>query len=105
MAVFGLPVFFDDATLRRALVDLHAAVPAGSHLAFDFDSRLLTDHPQVLAMMGEPFHMREPAEFAALLGPWTLTAEGILPAAAWGLADGETPADVPTNFYGGLARA
>jgi hypothetical protein len=48
----------------------------GSLLAFDFDSDVLLDHPQALAMMGPQFQMRSPAEFEQLLGQWRLTERG-----------------------------
>jgi hypothetical protein len=101
VVLFGLPAFFDDATLAEVLEALYDAVPAGSRLLFDFDATELADHPQALAMMGPAFHMREPASFARLLGPWTPTAEGVLPVARW-LPDGAVE-DVPDAFWGGVA--
>ncbi|RKR93194.1 S-adenosyl methyltransferase [Micromonospora pisi] len=97
----GLAAFLDDPTLARTLDQLYRAVPAGSMLAFDFDGEELAGHPAALAMMGEGFHMRDPAGFPALLGSWRLTADGIVPVARW-RPDGD-PADVPDAFYGGLA--
>jgi hypothetical protein len=97
----GLAAFLDDGTLARALADLYEVVAPGSFLAFDFDGEELAAHPQALAMMGESFHMRAPAAFPALLGPWRLTADGIVPVARWRSA-GEA-AGVPDAFYGGVA--
>ncbi|GLY97598.1 SAM-dependent methyltransferase [Actinoplanes sp. NBRC 103695] len=102
VVLFGLPAFFDDATLAGALDALYDAVPAGSRLLFDFDATELAGHPEALAMMGPAFHMREPAAFAPLLGRWTPTAEGIVPVARW-LPDADTPEDVPDAFWGGVA--
>jgi hypothetical protein len=101
VVLFGLPAFFDDPTLAAALDALYEAVPAGSRLLFDFDATELAAYPQALAMMGPSFHMREPARFAALLGRWTLTPEGIVPVATW-LPDGAVE-DVPDAFWGGVA--
>jgi O-methyltransferase involved in polyketide biosynthesis len=102
LVFLGLAAFLDDATLARALDAVYDAVPAGSRLAFDFDATELADHPQALAMMGPAFHLREPAEFAALLGRWTPTADGIVPVARWrpdGLVE-----RVPDAFWGGVAE-
>ncbi|MEV7232320.1 SAM-dependent methyltransferase [Polymorphospora sp. NPDC051019] len=97
----GLAAFLDDATLARTLDDLYTAVPAGSRLAFDFDGMELAGHPQALALMGEGFHMRDPAAFPDLLGRWRPTADGIAPVALW-RPDGP-PEDVPDAFHGGVA--
>lgn len=97
----GLAAFLDDRTLERTLARLHRAVPPGSMLAFDFDGEELADHPAALAMMGDGFHMRDPAGFPHLLGDWRLTLEGIVPVARW-RPDG-APADVPDAFHGGVA--
>ena len=101
VVLFGLPAFFDDATLTEVFGALYDAVPAGSRLLFDFDATELADHPQALAMMGPAFHMREPAGFASLLGRWTPTAEGIVPVARWRPDD--VTEDVPDAFWGGVA--
>jgi O-methyltransferase involved in polyketide biosynthesis len=101
LVFLGLAAFLDDATLTKALDAMYDAVPAGSRLAFDFDSTELAAHPRALAMMGPEFHMREPAAFGALLGNWTLTADGIVPVARW-RPDGP-PEEVPDAFWGGLA--
>jgi S-adenosyl methyltransferase len=101
VVLFGLPAFFDDTTLAATLDALYQAVPTGSRLLFDFDATELKDHPQALAMMGPSFHMREPTRFAALLGRWTPTGEGIVPVAHW-LPDA-APEDVPAAFWGGVA--
>jgi hypothetical protein len=97
----GLAAFLDDPTLARTLDQLHRAVPPGSMLAFDFDGEELTDYPAALAMMGEGFHMRDPAAFPTLLGDWRLTSDGIVPVAHWRPAG--RPAQVPDAFYGGVA--
>jgi O-methyltransferase involved in polyketide biosynthesis len=101
LVFLGLAAFLDDATLARALSDMYDAVPAGSWLAFDFDAMELAGYPQALAMMGPAFHMREPADFPALLGRWTPTADGIVPVARW-RPDGPTE-QVPDAFWGGVA--
>lgn len=101
VVLFGLPAFFDDATLTDVLNALYDAVPVGSRLLFDFDATELADYPQALVMMGPAFHMREPASFAGLLGRWTPTAEGVVPVARWLPEDGG--ADVPDAFWGGVA--
>ncbi|MFG1604791.1 SAM-dependent methyltransferase [Actinoplanes sp. NPDC049265] len=101
VVLFGLPAFFDDATLAATLDALYEAVPTGSRLLFDFDATELQDYPRALAMMGPSFHMREPTRFAALLGRWTPTPEGIVPVAHW-LPDGRAE-DVPDAFWGGVA--
>jgi hypothetical protein len=97
----GLAAFLDDSTLARTLDQLYDAVPPGSMLAFDFDGEELTDYPAALAMMGEGFHMRDPAAFPDLLGKWRLTPDGIVPVAHW-RPDGP-PAQVPDAFHGGVA--
>jgi O-methyltransferase involved in polyketide biosynthesis len=97
----GLAAFFDDATLTRSLDAMYDAVPAGSWLAFDFDSTELAGHPEALAMMGPAFHMREPDTFAGLLGRWAVTDDGIVPVARW-RPDGPVE-QVPDAFWGGLA--
>ena len=100
----GLAAFLDDDQLARALDDLYQATAPGSLLAFDFDSEALADHPEALAMMGPQFRMRRPHEFAALLGRWELTVEGISAVADWpdspssGGGEGSVAA-----FYGGVA--
>lgn len=101
LVFLGLAAFLDDATLTRALDAMYGAVPAGSRLAFDFDSTELAGHPQALAMMGPAFHMREPAAFGPLLGRWTPTADGIVPVSRW-RPEG-APEPVPDAFWGGLA--
>lgn len=98
MVFLGLAAFLDDPTLARTRERLHRAVPPGSMLAFDFDAEELADHPAALAMMGDGFHMRNPAGFPTLLGPWRPTPEGIVPVARW-RPDGPS-ADA---FYGGVA--
>jgi hypothetical protein len=101
LVFLGLAAFLDDATLARAWDAMYDAVPAGSRLAFDFDSTELAGYPQALAMMGPAFHMRDPTAFATLLGRWTPTADGIVPVAQW-RPDGP-PEVVPDAFWGGLA--
>jgi hypothetical protein len=101
LVFLGLAAFVDDATLARALDAMYDTVPTASWLAFDFDAMELANYPQALAMMGPGFHMREPADFAALLGRWTPTADGIVPVARW-RPDGR-PAQVPDAFWGGVA--
>ncbi|GHJ43645.1 hypothetical protein Cs7R123_09870 [Catellatospora sp. TT07R-123] len=101
LVFLGLAAFLDDPTLARALDQMYDLVPEGSLLAFDFDAMELTGYPEALAMMGPGFHMREPADFGALLGRWQVTADGIVPVAQW-RPDG--PAEqVPDAFWGGLA--
>lgn len=97
----GLAAFLDDATLARALDELFDLVSVRSRLAFDFDGMELAAYPQALAMMGPNFHMREPADFGALLGRWKVTDDGIVPVMRWrpeGLEE-----QVPDAFWGGLA--
>jgi O-methyltransferase involved in polyketide biosynthesis len=101
LVFLGLAAFLDDASLARSLDAWYDAVPVGSWLAFDFDATELADHPEALAMMGPGFHMREPDRFAALLGRWTPTDEGIVPVARW-RPDGPVER-VPDAFWGGLA--
>jgi O-methyltransferase involved in polyketide biosynthesis len=101
LVFLGLAAFLDDPTLARTFEQLHRAVPDGSMLAFDFDGQELADHPVALAMMGDGFHMRDPAGVPSLLGDWRLTVEGIVPVAQW-RPDG-APAEVPDAFYGGVA--
>jgi hypothetical protein len=101
LVFLGLAAFLDDATLARALDAMYDAVPAESRLAFDFDTMELADYPEALAMMGPAFHMRDPASFAALLGRWTPTADGIVPVARW-RPDGPVE-QVPDAFWGGVA--
>jgi hypothetical protein len=101
LVFLGLAAFLDDATLAGALDALYDAVPAGSRLAFDFDTTELEAYPQALAMMGPGFHMRTPQRFADLLGRWSTTPDGIVPVALW-RPDGE-PEQVPDAFWGGLA--
>jgi O-methyltransferase involved in polyketide biosynthesis len=101
LVFLGLAAFLDDASLTKVFRAMYDAVPVGSRLLFDFDATELADHPQALAMMGPAFHMREPALFADLLGPWSPTAEGIVPVARW-QPDGEIE-DVPDAFWGGVA--
>jgi hypothetical protein len=101
LVFLGLAAFLDDPTLARTFEQLHRAVPDGSMLAFDFDGQELADHPAALAMMGDGFHMRDPAGVPSLLGDWRLTVEGIVPVAQW-RPDG-APAEVPDAFYGGVA--
>jgi hypothetical protein len=101
LVFLGLAAFLDDATLAPALDAMYDAVPAGSWLAFDFDSTELAGYPQALAMMGPAFHMREPAAFAALLGRWIPTVDGIGPVARW---RPDAPVErVPDAFWGGVA--
>jgi hypothetical protein len=45
--------------------------------------------------------MREPEQFAALLGRWRVTDDGIVPVARW-RPDGPVER-VPDAFWGGLA--
>ncbi|MGW4460981.1 SAM-dependent methyltransferase [Micromonospora sp. NPDC004704] len=97
----GLAAFLDDPTLARTLDQLHRAVAPGSMLAFDFDGEELTGYPAALAMMGEGFHMRDPATFPALLGKWQPTSDGIVPVARW-RPEGR-PVEVPDAFHGGIA--
>ncbi|MEV4415582.1 SAM-dependent methyltransferase [Catellatospora sp. NPDC049609] len=97
----GLAAFLDDAALARALAEMYDLVPAGSRLAFDFDATELAAYPDALAMMGPGFHMREPEQFAALLGRWRVTDDGIVPVARW-RPDGPVE-QVPDAFWGGLA--
>lgn len=101
LVFLGLAAFLDDATLAHALDAMYDAVASGSWLVFDFDSTILADYPQALAMMGPAFHMREPAVFESLLGRWTPAADGVVPVARW-RPDGP-PEDVPDAFWGGLA--
>lgn len=101
LVFLGLAAFLDDATLARSLDAMYEAVPAGSRLAFDFDSTELAGYPEALGMMGPAFHMREPAAFPALLGRWTPTADGVVPVARW-RPDGQAE-QVPDAFWGGLA--
>lgn len=101
LVFLGLAAFLDDPTLARTFERLHQAVPDGSMLAFDFDGQELAGYPAALAMMGDGFHMRDPADVPSLLGDWRLTADGIVPVAQW-RPDGEA-ADVPDAFYGGVA--
>jgi hypothetical protein len=97
----GLAAFLDDDTLAAALDALYEAVPPGSCLAFDFDTKNLAAYPRALAMMGPAFQLRDPADFPALLGRWRLTEEGIAPVATWGLT--ATPGSGSVAFCGGLA--
>lgn len=53
-------------------------------------------------MMGPAFHMREPADFPALLGRWRPTTDGVVPVARW-RPDGAAE-DVPDAFWGGVAE-
>lgn len=101
LVFLGLAAFLDDETLARTLDELYEAVPAGSHLAVDFDTEELAGYPQALAMMGPAFRMRPPEVFAGLLGRWRPTADGIVPVARW-RPDGE-PVAVPDAFYGAVA--
>lgn len=103
VAFLGLAAFIDDEPLAAALDSAAEATVPGSVLAFDFDTEVLLDHPQALALMGPAFRMRSPSAFTALLGRWTLTEEGVQPVARWGLTDagGDVPEDAA--FYGGLA--
>jgi S-adenosyl methyltransferase len=101
LVFLGLAAFLDDATLARALDAMYDAVPVGSRLAFDFDAMELAAYPQALAMMGPGFHMREPDVFAALLGRWQPTTDGIVPVARW-QPDGPVE-QVPDAFWGGVA--
>lgn len=99
VAFLGLAAFLDDEQLTAAFTALHDAVAPGSQLAFDFDTEVLRDFPEALAMMGPAFRMRAPETFGALLGPWRLTAEGVAPVETWGTGDPGGPA----AFSGGLA--
>lgn len=96
----GLAAFLDDEQLARALDGLYEATAPGSFLTFDFDSDVLTSHPEALAMMGPEFHMRRPDDFARLLGRWQLTDEGIAVVADWPQS---SPSDAEAAFFGGVA--
>jgi hypothetical protein len=102
VVVVGCTAFISDDRLRALYAALHAWTPAGSFLAFDFDSREHANHPAVLALLGDDFVMRTPSEFAPLLGPWQVTEDGIAPVAAW-RSEG-APAAIPTFMYGGVAH-
>jgi hypothetical protein len=97
----GLAAFLDDDQLAGALAGMFEAVEPGSFLVVDFDGLELSAYPQALALMGESFHMRDPAGFSRLLGDWRLTPDGIVPVARW-RPDGE-PERVPDAFWGGVA--
>jgi hypothetical protein len=101
LVFLGLAAFLEDTTLARTLDAMYEVVPAGSHLAFDFDTLELSAYPEALAMMGPVFHMRAPSEFGALLGRWTPGPDGVVPVARW-RPDG-SPEDVPDAFWGGVA--
>ncbi|WBB80784.1 SAM-dependent methyltransferase [Micromonospora sp. WMMD882] len=101
LVFLGLAAFLDDDTLAGVLDDLYEAVAPGSRLAVDFDTEELAGYPQALAMMGPEFRMRAPKEFAALLGRWQPTDDGIVPVARW-RPDG-SPEQVPDAFYGAVA--
>ena len=97
----GLAAFIDDERLALAFDRLYDSVAAGSCLAFDFDTDVLAANPDALAMMGPDFHMRDPASFAALLGRWRTSGEGIVPVAQWGRTAAGTVDHAA--FYGGVA--
>jgi hypothetical protein len=99
----GLAAFLDDARLAKAFDDLYDATLPGSRMAFDFDSDVLTHHPQALAMMGPGFHMRDPSCFGHLTGRWQVTDEGIRPVAHWGVPDAPPDGGQRAAFYGGVA--
>ena len=101
----GVSMFLDDGALARALADLHAWAPEGSILAFDLDVLDVEEagsaHADVLAIMGDSFHLRDPQRFAPLLGPWRLGQEGIVPVNQWG--DAGDDIHQPTFMHGGVA--
>lgn len=97
----GVEAFIDDDRLRAACRDLYELAPPGSYLAFDCDSPKGNDHPELIKIMGEGFHMRTPEELAAVLGPWQVTEDGIQPVAVW--RNPETPVDIPAYMNGGVA--
>ncbi len=101
LVFLGLAAFLDDERLVRTFDDLYDAVGPGSYLAFDFDTDLLANYPEALAMMGPAFHMREPSSFPALLGRWRPSSDGIVPVARWG--GKEDSVEPSAAFYGGLA--
>jgi hypothetical protein len=101
LVFLGVAAFLDDPALSRAFAAMHDLAAPGSRLAFDFDSMELSAHPDALAMMGPGFHMREPADFVALLGRWRVTEDGVVPVARW-RPDGP-PEEVPDAFWGGVA--
>jgi len=108
IAFLGLAAFISDEALTTAFAQFHAATVPGSMLTFDFDTEVLAEHPEALAMMGPAFRMREPGRFAPLLGPWDLTADGVQPVGRWGWPADAAPGSVPEvsggeAFYGGLA--
>lgn len=112
IAFLGLAAFLDDDRLTRALEGLYDAVAIGSMLAVDFDTDVLAAHPEALALMGPDFRMRPPSRFAALLGRWTLTDDGLAPVAEWGRPGDDPGGDrgrgsadgtAPAAFHGGLA--
>jgi hypothetical protein len=112
-----LAAFVDDAPLARTFERYFDVTVGGSMLAFDFDTEVLADHPQALALMGPAFRMRSPSAFAALLGRWTLTEEGTAPVDQWGRPGAGTRSGTgagtgsgtggepvaPAAFHGGLA--
>jgi len=99
--VVGVEAFMTDDQVRDAFQKLYEMAPPGSYLAFDCDSPKALDHPELVKMMGPGFHMRTPAQLAAVLGPWQLTEEGIQPVAVW--RNPEPPADMPPYMNGGVA--
>lgn len=117
IVAIGVSMFLDDAALARTFADLYAWAPEGSILAFDLDilegqnggehgSEHGSEHgggthAEVLAIMGDGFHLRTPQRFAPLLGPWRLGQEGIVPVNQWG--DAGDDIHLPTFMHGGVA--
>lgn len=105
MVFVGVSAFIPDAPLARMLDTLYEWAPAGSFLALDFDGEALGHYPkalELLASMGAPLYMRNPATIRPLLGRWQVTHHGILPVAAWhadGPASLSAPED-PVFMYG-----
>lgn len=102
----GVAGFLSDSELSGAFRQLHDWAPQGSRLAFDFDSQEALQMPAADPMAGAEllatdFYLRSPDAMASLLGPWTLSADGIQPVGQWGMP--QKASETPPFFYGGIA--
>jgi hypothetical protein len=82
----GVSAFIPDQVLTSMFDRLYEWAPAGSFLELDFDGEALAGYPKALELldsMGAPLYMRNPKTIRPLLGRWQLTAQAILPVAAW----------------------
>lgn len=99
----GIAGFLDDALLRAALGQLDARLPSGTLLALDFDGPGFAQHPEVTAFLervGDPLHVRRPADVRGLLGPWACTEAGIRDVADWDEGAAADAAADGAYFYG-----